>query len=105
VKTTQLTSILNGITRNTTMQMLRKKGIEVVETRFTRDELYTSDEVFLTGTAAEVTPVSKVDNRKIGRGEVAGKPGPITRAIQQDYAKLVRGELAEFPKEWLTLIK
>lgn len=106
VKTTQLTSILNGITRNTAMQMLRKKGLQVVETRFTRDELYTADEVFLTGTAAEVTPVSSVDNRKIGRGEKAGKPGPITASIQQDYAKLVRGELAgEFPKEWLTAIK
>jgi branched-chain amino acid aminotransferase len=105
VKTTQLTSILNGITRNTTMQMLKKKGITVIETRFTRDELYTADEVFLTGTAAEVTPVSKVDNRKIGRGENAGKPGPITQAIQGDYAKLVRGELTEFPKDWLTAIK
>lgn len=105
VKTTQLTSILNGITRNTAMQMLRKKGLQVIETRFTRDELYTADEVFLTGTAAEVTPVSSVDNRKIGRGPNAGKPGAITASIQQDYAKLVRGELAEYPKEWLTPIK
>ena len=105
VKTTQLTSILNGITRNTTMQMLRSKGVQVIETRFTRDELYVCDEVFLTGTAAEVTPVSSVDDRKIGRGDKAGKPGPITQMIQSSYANLVRGELGEFPKEWLTSIK
>ena len=106
VKTTQLTSILNGITRNTVMQMIEKKGYKLIETRFTRDELFVADEVFLTGTAAEVTPVSSLDDRKIGRGANAGKPGPITQSIQQDYARLVRGELtAEFPKEWLTPIK
>lgn len=105
VKTTQLTSILNGITRNTTMQLLKKRGLEVIETRFTRDELYTADEVFLTGTAAEVTPVSSVDDRKIGRGDAAGKPGKITLGIQKDYSRLVRGELAgEYPQEWLTQI-
>jgi len=105
VKTTQLTSILNGITRNTAMQLLRKKGLTVVETRFTRDELYTADEAFLTGTAAEVTPISSVDNRKIGHGDQAGKPGPVSMSLQQDYAKLVRGELPEYPAEWLTPIR
>ena len=106
VKTTQLTSILNGITRDTVMQMIEKKGYKLVETRFTRDELYIADEVFLTGTAAEITPVSSVDDRKIGRGINAGKPGPITQIIQKDYARLVRGDLAgEFPKEWLVPIK
>ena len=88
------------------MQMIEKKGYKLIETRFTRDELFVADEVFLTGTAAEVTPVSSLDDRKIGRGANAGKPGPITQSIQQDYARLVRGELtAEFPKEWLTPIK
>jgi branched-chain amino acid aminotransferase len=105
VKTTQLTSILNGVTRATVIQMLKKRGLEVIETRFTRDELYTADEVFLTGTAAEITPISSVDDRKMGRGPGAGKPGPISQQIQKDYAKLVRGELlGEFPKEWLTQI-
>jgi branched-chain amino acid aminotransferase len=105
VKTTQLTSILNGITRNTVLQMLTKKGYKVVETRFTRDELYCCDEAFLTGTAAEITPVSTVDGRKMGRGETAGKPGPITMTIQKEYQRLIRGELAgEFPAEWLTKI-
>ncbi len=105
IKTTQLTSILNGITRDTVMQMIAKKGYKLVETRFTRDELWCADEVFLTGTAAEVTPISSIDDRKIGRGPTAGKPGPITQIIQKDYASLVRGELGEFPKEWLTAIQ
>jgi branched-chain amino acid aminotransferase len=86
--------------------MLKKRGLEVIETRFTRDELYTADEIFLTGTAAEITPISSVDERKMGRGPNAGKPGPISQQIQSDYAKLVRGELlGEFPKEWLTQIR
>ncbi len=106
VKTTQLTSILNGVTRHTVMEMIRKRGLTLVETRFTRDELYCADEVFLTGTAAEVTPISSVDDRKIGRGDKAGIPGPITQQIKTDYARLVRGELqGEFPKEWLTPVK
>ncbi len=105
IKTTQLTSILNGITRNTVLTMLRKMDLSVIETRFTRDELYCADEVFLTGTAAEITPVSSVDDRKIGRGPDAGKPGPLTRRIQKTYADLVRGELGGLPEEWLTPIR
>ena len=105
IKTTELTSILNGITRNTVMQMIEKKGYKLVETRFTRDELWCCDEAFLTGTAAEITPVSTVDGRKMGRGENAGKPGPITKDIQQDYKKLVRGELTDlYPGDWLTKV-
>jgi branched-chain amino acid aminotransferase len=105
IKTTELTSILNGITRNTVMQMAAKMGYKLVETRFTRDELWCCDEAFLTGTAAEITPVSTVDGRKMGRGANAGKPGPITQAIQKEYKRLIRGELAgEFPAEWLTKI-
>ncbi|MBU6154849.1 MAG: branched-chain amino acid transaminase [Bdellovibrionales bacterium] len=105
IKTTQLTSILNGVTRNTVMEMIKRFGHPLVETRFTRDELYCADEVFLTGTAAEITPVSSVDDRKIGRGERSGKPGPITQKIQAAYANLVRGEIGEFPKEWLTPVR
>lgn len=105
IKTTQLTSILNGITRNTVIQMAQKLGYKVVETRFTRDELYCCDEGFLTGTAAEITPISTVDGRKMGRGETAGKPGPISMKIQKEYQRLIRGELTEqFPAAWLTKI-
>jgi len=104
VKTTPLTSILNGITRQTIMQYLRAKGFELVETRFTRDELYCADEVFLTGTAAEVTPVKEVDGRLIGFGPSAGKPGPISQKVQKDYAAMVRGELPEYGRNWLTPI-
>lgn len=107
VKTTQLTSILNGVTRNTVIEMIKKQGLTLIETRFTRDELYCCDEVFLTGTAAEITPISSVDDRKIGRGDRAGKPGPVTQMIQKNYAALVRGDSIsnEFPKEWLTPVR
>lgn len=101
IKTTALTSILNGITRDTVIQLVKKMGLTLVETRFTRDELWCADEVFLTGTAAEVTPVSMVDDRKIGRGPRAGVPGEITLSIQKNFSKLVRGDLQGFPSEWL----
>ncbi len=102
VKTTQLTSILNGVTRNTIIQILKQKGIPVIETRFTRDEMWCADEIFLTGTAAEITPVANIDDRKIGRDAGKGKPGKLTLEIQKTYAALVRGEIGEFPKSWLT---
>jgi branched-chain amino acid aminotransferase len=102
IKTTSLTSILNGITRNTVIKMLTHQGHQVRETRFTRDELWCADEVFLTGTAAEITPVREIDGRSIG----AGKPGPITLKLQLEYASLVRGDFpADYAREWLTPIK
>jgi len=104
VKTTSLTSILNGITRQTVIEYFIKKGIPIVESRFTRDELYCADEIFLTGTAAEITPVKEVDRRPIGRGSYIGRPGPITAQLQKDYAAMVRGDIGEFPKTWLTKI-
>ena len=76
LKTTPLTSILEGITRNAVIDLAREQGIVVAEERFTRDEMYIADEVFVTGTAAELTPVREIDNRRIG----AGKPGPVTAA-------------------------
>ncbi|OFZ21642.1 MAG: branched chain amino acid aminotransferase [Bdellovibrionales bacterium GWB1_55_8] len=100
IKTTSLTSILNGITRQTVIEYLRHKGHNLVESRFTRDELWCADEVFLTGTAAEITPIREIDGRTIG----AGKPGPITAKLQKDYAAMVRGELPEYGKGWLTPI-
>jgi branched-chain amino acid aminotransferase len=80
-------AILAGITRDTTIQLLREQGIEVSEEPIARDELYTADEVFLTGTAAEITPVRDIDHRKIGRGEA----GPITRRVQETYFSVVKG--------------
>ena len=81
LKTTPLTSILDGITRNSVLALARAKNIPVVEERFTRDAMYVADEVFFTGTAAEVTPVKELDDRVIGEG----KPGPITQALQSDF--------------------
>jgi len=97
LKTTPLTSILDGITRNSILQLARAKKIPVVEERFTRDAMYVADEVFLTGTAAEVTPVRELDDRMIGEG----KPGPITQSLQSDFFKIVRGEDPAYA-HWLT---
>lgn len=88
LKTTPLTSILEGITRNSVIELARERQIPVVEERFTRDEMYVADEVFVTGTAAELTPVREIDNRRIG----AGKPGSVTLALQQAFFSIVCGE-------------
>jgi branched-chain amino acid aminotransferase len=104
IKTTALTSILNGITRKTVMTYLNSRKYTVQEARFTRDELWCADEVFLTGTAAEITPVREIDYRPIGKGSYLGKPGPITQEIQKAYHGMVRGELPELSKNWLTPI-
>lgn len=92
-------SILPGITRDTIIQLCRAASIPVLEERFTRDELYVADEVFLTGTASEVTPVREVDNRSIG----AGPPGPITKRLQAEYVEVVRGGSAQH-RSWLTYV-
>lgn len=105
IKTTPLTSILNGITRQTVLDLFKHQGKEVQAVRFTRDELWCADEVFLTGTAAEITPVREIDGRLIGTGAYVGKPGPITSKLKTDYAAIVRGELPEFGKSWLTPIR
>lgn len=99
IKTTPLTSILPGITRACVMELATDLGYEVTEQRFTRDELYTADEVFFTGTAAEVTPVREVDSRQIG----AGKPGPITTVIQKKFFEVARGMHPQYA-EWLTYL-
>ncbi|MGN6106890.1 MAG: branched-chain amino acid transaminase [Kofleriaceae bacterium] len=80
-------AILAGITRDTTIQLLREQGVEVREEPIARDELYVADEVFLTGTAAEITPVRDIDHRKIGRGEA----GPVTRRVQEAFFSVVKG--------------
>lgn len=99
IKTTSLTSILDGITRSTVMTLAGELGLEVVEDRFTRDELYIADEAFFTGTAAEITPIREVDDRPIGEG----KPGPVTKAIQEAYFKVVHGEDPNH-KDWITVV-
>ncbi len=99
IKTTPLTSILEGITRNSVIELAREQGIPVTEERFTRDEMYIADEVFVTGTAAELTPVREVDNRRVG----TGKPGPITLALQKAFFSIVRGEDPAH-ESWLTRI-
>jgi branched-chain amino acid aminotransferase len=78
--------ILEGITRNTVMELAREAGIEVREPTLTRHDVYTADEVFLTGTAAEVIPVVKVDDRVIG----TGKPGSITRQLRERFNQYAR---------------
>ena len=96
LKTTPLTSILEGITRNSILQLARERNIPVVEERFTRDEMYVADEVFVTGTAAELTPVTEIDRRKIG----TGRPGPITQALQKTFFDIVTGTDATH-RHWL----
>lgn len=99
IKTTPLTSVLSGITRDTVFTLAGELGYQVTEDRFTRDELYIADEAFFTGTAAEVTPIREVDDRTIG----AGKPGPVTRSIQDAYFKVVHGEDDRF-RDWITVV-
>ncbi|MFQ5458633.1 MAG: branched-chain amino acid transaminase [Myxococcota bacterium] len=95
--TPPLTSVLGGITRDTILRVARDKGIPFEERRFTRDELYTADEAFLTGTAAEVTPIREVDGRRIG----AGRRGAVTQVLQEAFFSIVQGRDAKYA-EWLT---
>ena len=99
LKTTPLTSILEGITRNAVIELAREQGLVVLEERFTRDEMYIADEVFVTGTAAELTPVREIDKRRIG----TGKPGPITAALQKRFFAIVKGEDPSHVS-WLTRV-
>ena len=97
IKTPPLTSILEGITRDTIMQLAAERGMRLVEERFTRDELYIADEAFFTGTAAEITPIREVDNRTIG----SGKPGPVTQELQSAFFDIVHGKDGRHA-DWLT---
>lgn len=97
IKTTPLTTILEGITRDSIMQIARDNKMPVVEERFTRDEIYIADEAFFTGTAAEVTPISEIDNRKIG----TGSRGKITKKLQAIYFDAVKGKNKKY-ESWLT---
>ena len=100
LQTSPLTSILPGITRDSVLTIARKLNLPVKETRFTRDEMYIADEMFFTGTAAEITPVREVDDRLVG----TGKPGPVTKQIQEEFFDIVRGKNALFA-HWLDVLK
>ena len=99
LKTPPLGSVLEGITRDCIIAIARDKGIEVVEQVFSRDELYTADEAFLTGTAAEVTPIREVDDRRIG----VGSRGPITKTVQTSFFDAVHGRDGKYD-HWLTTV-
>ena len=97
--TPDLTSALEGITRDTVVQIAGEMGLQVIEKRITRDEVYSADEAFFTGTAAEVTPIRELDRRAIGEG----KRGPITAEIQKRYFDCVKG-LDSSKQNWLTYV-
>ena len=92
-------SILGGITRDSILAILKELNIPVVERDISRDELYIADEIFLCGTAAEVTPVREVDDRRVGEGA----RGPITKKVQDRFFEVVRGINPTKP-EWLTFV-
>jgi branched-chain amino acid aminotransferase len=92
-------SILEGVTRDTILALAREEGIPVAEEMLTRDQAYLADEAFFTGTAAEVTPLREIDNRKIGNGGV----GEITKRLQARFFEVVKGGDTSHP-EWLTRV-
>jgi len=96
----QTASILDGINRRSVIEIARDLGFEVVERDIARAELALADEVFLTGTAAELTPVREVDDRPVGTGE----PGPITREVQRAFDEALCGR-AERYREWLDFVE
>ena len=99
IYTPELTSALEGITRETVMQIAAECGYEVREKRITRDEVYVADEAFFTGTAAEVTPIRELDGRTIGNG---GR-GPVTEKLQTLYFDYVHGRL-DAHQDWLSVV-
>jgi branched-chain amino acid aminotransferase len=99
IATPTLHSVLGGVTRATVIEIARDKGIPVEERAITRDELYVADEVFLTGTAAEGTPVREIDRRAVG----AGSRGPITATLQSAFFDVVAGRERKYER-WLTYV-
>jgi branched-chain amino acid aminotransferase len=89
-------SILDGVTRKSVIQIARDHGIEVIERNIARAELYLADEVFMTGTAAELVPVREVDDHTIG----AGVPGEVTRAVQTTFEDALHGRSDRY-RQWL----
>jgi len=100
IHTPPITSpILPGVTRDAIIKLAREAEMEVKEEKFTRDFLYIADEVFLTGTAAEVTPVREIDNRQVGDG----RPGAVTKRLQKAFFDVVRG-IDERHRAWLDIV-
>ena len=99
IYTPDLASCLDGITRDAVLTMARDLGIEVIEKRITRDELYCADEAFFTGTAAEITPIRELDNRQIG----IGSRGPVTEKLQSLFFDVVAGKAPQY-QHWLTRV-
>ena len=99
VYTPDLTSALDGITRNTVLQLIADEGLKLVEKRITRDEIYICDEAFFTGTAAEVVPIRELDNRTIG----TGMRGPITEKLQKRFFDAAYARITGY-ENWLTFI-
>ncbi|MBT4806680.1 MAG: branched-chain amino acid transaminase [Acidiferrobacteraceae bacterium] len=99
VYTPDLSSALEGITRDTVIRLIGEAGLDLVEKRITRDEVYVADEAFFTGTAAEVTPISELDGRSIGNG---GR-GPVTEQLQASYFDCVHGRDPKHD-DWLTFV-
>ncbi|HEX2485740.1 MAG TPA: branched-chain amino acid transaminase [Myxococcota bacterium] len=97
--TPPLPTVLEGITRASIVELARDKGITVREVGLARDELYLADEVFLTGTAAEVTPVREIDHRTIG----TGRRGPVTKALQEAFFAVVQGRERKYER-WLSFV-
>ena len=100
IYTPNLSSALDGITRDTIFQLAAEIGNPVKEKQITRDEVYIADEAFFTGTAAEVTPIRELDGRTIG----PGRRGPVTEELQSLYFDQVHGRRTQHP-EWLTVVK
>jgi branched-chain amino acid aminotransferase len=99
IHTPPLPTVLAGITRASLIEVARAQGIRVIERGIARDELYLADEIFLTGTAAEVTPVREVDHRQIG----AGTRGPVAKTMQSAFFDIVAGRDADYAR-WLTTV-
>jgi branched-chain amino acid aminotransferase len=99
IRTPDLSSALEGITRDTIVHLAAELNIPLREGRITRDEVYIADEAFFTGTAAEVTPIREIDGRTIGEGH----RGPITERLQSLYFDQVHGRRDVY-SDWLTLV-
>ena len=94
-------SVLPGITRDSVIQIARELGIEIIESNIQRAALYLADEVFFTGTAAEITPIRSVDKITVGEG----RRGPVTARLQEEFFKIINAERpAPFGAEWLTFV-
>lgn len=97
--TPPIENALDGITRKSIMQIAKDEGIKVKEKRISKKELFSADEAFMTGTAAEITPISSVDGKGIG----SGRPGPITKKLQEKYSEVIHGKDPKY-FEWLDFV-